>query len=334
MRSNLLGSLWPTPGEAQSLRFLLPMPGLAARYLAAGAAFAIGLTVFCLAPPLAGLGLGIALLGHLPLWVRRQTTAPGGATPVHEEIWAPTEDDWTRRIAELERQGKDWDASPWDLTCWRGLLTLLAVAALVAAALAAAGAWLGFDAAARLAAAAAVLLLPLWLNGIRTTWNPSELRLKGEALEVARDEIASEIAGELDVVPLLALREGRRGRYPVDARLMLRPATEDGSGFLGVQMQVALNNVQGTDYPYLYCVVLGEEGFRLPKARRRHRLPGGSVELVTERGDGDDVSYLVIRQHADKAGGWHTEPFQIREIVRVAVDEARAARRDNPGEPA
>ncbi len=326
---SVLSSFWPTPAEAGSLRFVFEMPSLRARYLAAGAAFAAGILIFCLAPPIAGIGLGVMLLGHLPLWVRRQTTAPGGATPVHEEIWAPTEDDWTQRIAELERQGDAWDASPWDVTCWRGALSLLLIAGVVAGAILLLGAVLGFDAMVRLAGAAVVLLLPLWVNGIRTTWNPSELRLKGEALDRARRAVAGEIAGELDVVPLLALREGRRGKYPVDARMMLRPAEDDGSGFLGVQVQVALNNVQGTDYPYLYCVVLGKEGFRLPRARRRHQRPDGVVELVTERGDGDGVSYLVIRQHADKAGGWHTEHHHITEIVQAAVEEARSARRHN-----
>ena len=324
---SVLSSFWPTPAEAESLRFVLDLPDLRARYLAAAVLFALGLLIFCLIPPISGVGLGIALVGHLPLWVRRQTTAPGGATPDHEEVWAPTEDDWTSRIAELERRGKAWDASPWDITNWRGLFTLLAIALLLGGAILFAGAALGFDALVRLVAAAAVLILPLWINGIRTTWNPSELRLKGEALDQARLAVTGEIEGELDVVPMLALREGQHGKYPVDARMMLRPSEDDGSGFLGVQVQVAINNVQGTDYPYLYCVVLGKEGFRLPAARHRHTRDG--VELVTERGDGDDVSYLVIRQHADKAGGWHTEPEQISSLARIAIEDARAARELN-----
>ncbi len=330
---NILSELYPTPAEAESLRFSLKMPSLGARYLAAGALFAIGLAIFILATELAPFGLGVALLGHLPLWVRRQTTAPGGATPVHEEIWAPTEENWTRRLADLERQGEAWDASPWDVTSWRGLLTLLGGGAALAVAILLLGARLGEDAALRLAFAAGVLLLPVWVNGIRTTWNPSELRLKGEALDQACLAVAGDVEGEFDVVPFLALREGKRGKYPVDAKMMLRPAEDDGSGFLGVQVQVAMNNVQGTDYPYLYCVVLGKVGFELPRARRRHRRPGGGVELVTERGHGDDVNYLVIRQHADEAGGWHTEPVHIREIVQVAVAEARKARRNNLGAP-
>ncbi len=214
-----VSTFWPTPAEAESLKFLLPLPSLRARYVAAGVAFAAGLGLFCLAPsPIAPFGLGIALLGHLPLWVRRQTNAPGGATPDHEEVWAPTEADWTNRIAELERQAEDWDASPWDLTCWRGFGTLFAVAVTLAVATLMVGAVFDFDAAVRFAAAAAVLLLPLWLNGIRTTWNPSELRLKGEALDAAAMAVAGKVEGEFDLVPFLALREGKRGKYPVDAR--------------------------------------------------------------------------------------------------------------------
>ncbi|MCP3956310.1 MAG: hypothetical protein GY719_00505 [bacterium] len=324
-----MSALWPTAAEAGSLRFLLPMGSLRGRYLAAGVLFFAGLTFWTLKPSWGLLALALVLLGHLPLWVRSQTTSPGGATPVHEEVWAPTEDGWMARVAELEKKGKAWDASPWDITSWRGFGLLVAIFAILGPMALVVGALLGLEDGMRFGIITAVLLIPVWFNGIRTTWNPSELRLKGEALDAARHSVESEIEGELDVVPLLALREGRRGKYPVDARVMLRPAEDDASGFLGVQVQVAINNVRGTDYPYLYCVVLGKEGFVLPESRGRHRRRGGSVEQVYERDRGEGVDFLVIRQHADNAGGWHTENADIREIVRTAVDEARLARRRN-----
>jgi hypothetical protein len=194
------------------------------------------------------------------------------------------------------------------------------------------GALLGADAFVRLAAAAPLLIVPLWLNGMRTTWNPSELRKKGEALAVARAEADRRGAGDFDPVPMLALREGRRGKYPVDARLMLRPAREDDSGFLGVQVQVAMNNVKGTDYPYLYAVVLGKGDFRMPAVSRRQRR--GGVDLVFERDESEGVRFLVVRQHADTKGGWHTEPEHILAIVATALEKARAVWRDNGGEVA
>jgi hypothetical protein len=108
---------------------------------------------------------------------------------------------------------------------------------------------------------------------------------------------------------------------------MARPAREDASGFLGVQVQVAMNNVKGTDYPYLYAVVLGKGDFRFPKARGRES--GLGVSLVSEAGESEGVRYEVVRQHADESGGWHTEPAHIRLIVSAALQRAREVWRAN-----
>ncbi len=328
-----MNPLWPSPAEATTLRFLLPISSLRLRAFAAGAYFVLGLALVCLLPLwMTPLGVGLVLCGHILLWVRTQTTAPGGATPVHEEVWAPVEDDWLARVEDLEKRGARWDTTPWDISNGIGCLALLALLGALAAAAYLAEPWLGTDGAWRLAAASLLLFLPLWLNGMRTTWNASELRKKGEALAFAREYAERLSKGDFDLVPTLALREGRRGKYPVDARLMLRPAHEDATGFLGVQIQVALNNVQGTDYPYLYAVVLGKDGFRLPQVEPRLEVQG--TKLVCEPGASEGVRYLVVRQHADKKGGWHTQPNQIHTIVAVALERARAAWRENGGKTA
>jgi hypothetical protein len=264
------------------------------------------------------------------LWVRTQTTAPGGATPAHEQVWAPVEDDWFQRVEAHEKRGARWDVTPWDVSNATGCLMLLVMLLALATAGSFALPWLGPESALRLAATGALLILPLWLNGMRSTWNPSELRKKGQALAQAREAAERLGAGHFDAVPTLALREGRRGKYPVDARLMLRPKQEDATGFLGVQIQVALNNVRGTDYPYLYAVILGKPPFEPPPARAREQAEG--VDLVLERGQGEGVRYLVVRQHADKHGGWHTEPRHIIGIVAVALERARAAWRASGGQ--
>ncbi len=320
--------LLPTPSEAAFLRFLLPLGDVRNRFLIAGSLFGLGLLAWCLVPgPLSLVGLPLILAGHLPLWARTQTTAPGGATPAHEDVWAPVEDDWLDRVSALEERGARWDVTPWDLSNRVGCLALLAVLLAVGTLAFVLGVLVSPDALLRTAVAAPLLLVPLWINGVRTTWNPSELRKKGEALAAARAAVAGAGGADFELVPLLALREGRRGKYPVDARLMARPATEDGSGFLGVQVQVAMNNVRGTDYPYLYAVVLGKEGFRLPQRPGRQRVNG--VDLVTERGKSEGVVYLVLRQHADRSGGWHTDAGVVDAIVRHAIETGREAWRAN-----
>lgn len=327
-----MSNFFPTAAEATSLRFLVPFRGLAPRFVAAGASFAAGFSLACLADQtwLQNLGLAIILAGHLPLWVRTQTNAPGGATPAHEEVWVPVEDAWLARVLAHERRGERWDTTPWDFSNRRGktifivLMVALAGVPFVAGTLL----WSGF--LLRFSHAVPFLLGPLWFNGIRTVWNPSELRKKGEALAVARAAAAEPPQGSFDFIPMLALREGLRGRYPVDARLMLRPSRDDSSGFLGIQIQVSINNVQGKDYPYLYAVVLGKGTFSLPGVAGRRRV--GGVDLVSEFGEKEGVRFNVIRQHADKSGGWSTEPAQIAVIVNEALRAGREAWQANGGE--
>jgi len=302
--------------------------GAFVRLAAASVLFLVGLLLVVAAPGLVAPALGclVLLFAHLVLWVRSQTTAPGGATPVHEDVWAPVEDDWLARVEELENRGARWDVTPWDISNKIGCLTLVALLGAIVTGLFVATASLGPGTAIRLTFASFLLFVPLWFNGMRTTWNPSELRKKGLALAAAREAAAKVVGGDFDFVPMLALREGRRGKYPVDARLMLRPTSEDATGFLGVQVQVSLNNVRGTDYPYLYCVVLGKDPFQLPSTEKRQVKNG--VDMVFERGAGKGAKYLVVRQHADRSGGWHTEDVHIKGIVTAAIELGRSAWRE------
>lgn len=327
---NGLARIGPTPAEEAFLRFSFGSGDWPRRLLQASALFAVGVALWVLLPAvLAPLGLVLVVAGHVPLWIRTQTTAPGGATPQHEEVWAPVEEDWLERLREHEARGRRWDASPFDLTSGRGFLNLVLVLAATGAVSLAALLWLGFDPGFRLAVGATVLLVPLWLNGMRTTWNPSELRKKGEALATALAAARGAGMDDFDAVPMLALREGRRGKYPVDAKVMLRPDRDDAEGFLGVQLQVAMNNVQGTDYPYLYAVVLGKEGTDLPPLSELRARPRKGRRIVFEEGRGEDVRYLVVRQHADRKGGWHTDDEDVARITGAALEIGREVRLTN-----
>jgi hypothetical protein len=327
-----LSRLFPSAAETSALSFRFPVGGIARRFLAAGALFAAGLWLACFTESvwLQRLGFAVLLAGHVPLWVRTQSNAPGGATPAHEEVWVPVEDAWLDRVLAHERRGERWDTTPWDVSNRQGKFVLILLLAALAGVPFVVGTLVWSPFLLRVAGAVPFIVVPLWFNGMRTTWNPSELRKKGEALAAARAATEAPAKGLFDFVPMLALREGRRGRYPVDARLMLRPSREDTSGFLGVQVQVSINSVQGVDYPYLYAVVLGKGGFTLPGKAGRRRV--GGVDLVSEFGEKEGVHFNVIRQHADKGGGWHTEKAQIDVIVAEALRAGREAWRANGGD--
>lgn len=310
---------------AEPVAFLLPMPGRAPRYLLAALVFALGLEVWLSGSPL---GLAVVLLGHVPLWVRRQTGSPGGATPAHEEMWAPVEDGWLERVVLLERRSLLRDLGPWDATRWLGVLTLLLTASAVLVLVA----WLsreaGPDAAHRVAIAAAALLAPIWLSGAGSSWQPSELLVKGAALDRARRTAARLAPGEYEAVPQLAHRRARRRLYPVDARLLLRPAGGDPGGFLGISVQVALHSIDGRDLPYLFCVLLGEEGFAWPGADLQFG-PGEGRPTVFELGNDAGVDFLVVRQHVDGQGGWTTETRDVERLVAAALEVSAQAREAN-----
>jgi hypothetical protein len=313
----------PSATERAGVRFAVGSGGFILRYALALGLFAIGWAVCCFAPFEVALIVGglVILLGHLPLWVRGQSLAPGGATPDHEEVWVPADPDWYDRFEEMEKRARRWDLSPWDITSAPGVVVLGLITLGMVVSVAMVAEVIGEKAAHRAALAGGALWLPLWLNGMRSHWNPPELGLKGAVLRVAARVVRGPRTTErYEAVPLLALVEHRRGKVPVDARLMLRPVQDDGSGLIGIQVQVCLNNVRGKDYPYAYCVVLAKPGFVFPQLQ---------TKLTCERGKGEDVVYMVVRQHADRHSGWHTDQHAVQGIVQTALRIADRGRLDN-----
>ena len=61
------------------------------------------------------------------------------------------------------------------------------------------------------------------------------------------------------------------------------------------------------------------------------RGSANGMDLVYEKGEDEGVRFLVVRQHADKQGGWHTNSAHIGTIVTLALDFARHARRETLG---
>ena len=258
-------------------------------------------------------GVPLILTGHLPLWARVQTTAPAPAAA--PPIWAPTDEPTLRRLAAHERLSGAWDVTPWEITNFIGLVTF---GLIVLGGALLADRYLPRGSAHLLLA----LLGPLWFSGIRAAWTNSRLCVRARAIEDAIRAVRDHDPQRYEIIPFLSLVDGRRGKYPVDVRAMLRPRDDADPDLLGVQIQVTLNEVRGALYPYVYCVILVKES-GAPPSPHPYPAPG----LVYQRGRGEGVTYLVIRQHADDHGGWHTGPAAIDRIVREALAVARLPRR-------
>jgi hypothetical protein len=177
---------------------------------------------------------------------------------------------------------------------------------------------------------AAALLLPHWITGTRRGWRPVALRQTINALETAMAEIDQFETPPCQIQPLFEMAGKGERRVPADARVFVR--FPDGpSGLLGLQLQVTTNNVQGTNYPYLYAVLVAEKDFGLLdtflddiKRQIRTNLPAASKKerLTIESSREADVEVIVIRQHTTKTSGYHTKPAAIRRIAVAAWQSA------------
>ena len=109
---------------------------------------------------------------------------------------------------------------------------------------------------------------------------------------------------------------GQVGQVPVDVKAAIR--FPDGPpGFLGLQMQIAINSVQGSDYPYFYGVLVAQPTFG---DLRVAPPPRG---MVVEPSRDADVNVAVVRQATTKKSGYHTDHGAARRILAFALEQAR-----------
>jgi hypothetical protein len=297
--------------------YLVPRLGYRTRLALAGGligvGFAIQLLVATQTPgPLIAITAPLLFVGNLFLLVRGYNLKPSQS--LYGGDWEKTTRDRFQEIRKLENQVKRWDQTFADLTCVPGVLCLIGVAGAVAAI------WYFLQAADGtrfwgpvFLADAMVLLLPHWVTGTRRGWRPTELVQQVESLETAVGVLDGFDDPPCQIQPMLQLAGCEANRTPMAARVFVR--FPDGpEELLGLQFQVALNDVQGTKYPYLYAVVIAKKSFGLLRehlAAIRKLAPGLTVEPSKEQ----DVEVVVIRRPTTKTSGYHTEARMIRRIA-------------------
>ncbi|MGD8240097.1 MAG: hypothetical protein PVH68_16195, partial [Armatimonadota bacterium] len=141
---------------------------------------------------------------------------------------------------------------------------------------------------------ALTLVIPMWLCGLTVPWQPQELLLKVKALLNIHHHVNMVPDPRITVSPMLEVQQAAGGKMPTDARMLVR-WKDPPEGFIGVQVQVSINKVQGSRYPYLYCVLLARGGFPLHERVKpmlappeqlsglKRFLGGGSAQEKKER---------------------------------------------------
>ena len=232
------------------------------------------------------------------------------------------------RILELNKKAKSWDQTFLDITCVRGFLALLVIAGIAFYVYRLLGNAGLFSLADMWAVDAAVLVVPHWVVGVRSILTNAPLVIKIQNLLSVADTFATICQEGEEMQYMLELGETKGGKTPVDAKMVLA-FHEKSPDFLGLQLQLAINNVQGTDYPYFYCVLVARPAFGLLEKSRSSQMPNLRIaqlpEVTVETKRENDVDIAVLRQTTTRTSGYHTKPPAVRAIFLYALAEARAA---------
>ncbi|MHC4598845.1 MAG: hypothetical protein ACYS47_07565 [Planctomycetota bacterium] len=316
-------------GTPEGLRFLIgPRWPLGIRLLSGGILLGLGTLLPFLFLPWV-LGGVMILVGGALLAPRGLSNAPSEMRGEGE--WKEVTPEEIQRVVEISRRSKAWGKSYLDGNTVPGILSFLVVAsaalvfAIVAGGIQRVGglSFLFAPVKGQLLLVflldVGLLCLPLWFFGLKRRYVPAELLLKIEALENIRHRLAVYPLPDWRLKILLEFTPAGKGKMPTDARLTLQPL--DGpDDFIGLQVQVSVNHVQGTGYPYLYAVVLARESFGLFDAE----FPAAPKEVL-ERETSEDVDVVVVRQRTTKNSGYHTKRKDQVRVFEVAVALAESA---------
>ena len=187
------------------------------------------------------------------------------------------------------------------------------------------------------------LLLPIWMFGRVRAWQPPNLKTRLDQILSIHRTISAD--PKLDFQPSLQVAKTKNGSVPMDVRLMVKIKDSDPK-FMGIQVQTSLNDVQGTKYPYTYCVLIAKPQFRLAaKAQQVVEMPprGGFAvgflgmfadkndrkeakfpkldDAVVEIKAEGDVEIAVVRQGTG-GRGYTTTASQAHDVFLAAYELA------------
>jgi hypothetical protein len=185
----------------------------------------------------------------------------------------------------------------------------------------------------------ALMLLLLFGSGGRKAWEPSGLKLKLEPLLTVCEYLKRRTDWVIEITPMLELQGKSEKRVPRDCKMMLKPKGMP-DGFYGIQVQTSANSVQGTQYPYMYCVLLAQKGTGLVERVKPLLTPGTEEfgwfsnandkknpdrnklryrDAVAEAKVQKGVELVVVRQKTFGTG-YHTDTDGQIEVLKTALD--------------
>jgi len=260
------------------------------------------------------IGLAIISVGTILSLIKgfRETSEPSGP-----ESWGQVTPDEYQKVKDRQKQIKQWDLDCFDISNPLGFWTFIGFAIVSFVIWHAVPLNLGILIVCNIV----VILGPHWITGMRGYFLKDKLVIKIDFLRKIFEALAE--PSDIQVLPMLGVKERKETgeKAPFDARLMVRYINAPEC-FMGMQVQISLNDVQGKYHPYLYCVLIAKKGagFFDHSHDILAQLPGNMVHSFENN---DEVDVLVIRQRTTSTAGYHTNLKTAKVIVISTLEVLR-----------
>jgi hypothetical protein len=235
--------------------------------------------------------------------------------------WKTVSIEKIQEIEQLRKKNIKWDRDALDISSWVGVLSLILIGSVgIAGAFILGGLSKDFRVTAILAIDIAVLMIPLWFSGMRLIMKQPNLAIKVRMVLWLHKVFHDRKRKGEEFKPALKLSRGKDEKtIPEDARFSVA-FPDCPEGFYGLQAQINLNVVQGTSYPYFYCVLAAKPGFGLSKFKKKIPL---AKRVICEYQEDKRAEVLVIRQYTTRKSGYHTKEKQCIGILTNALEGGR-----------
>lgn len=262
-------------------------------------------------------GIVLVLTGNLLLVVKGYDSRIKLNSYKHDAEWVPTGEKQLFEILSQFKKIKKWDVSALDITSGLGFLFFL-ISLVVLVVFFAINPFSLSGGALIVVLNVAVLLYPHWFTGTKRISSNPQLENKIKLLLSLMANYKETLKD--DTIKYLMMIQGNKEKIPLDVKMQIK-FKDQPADFMGLYAQIALNNVQGTYYPYFYVVLVAKEGSNLLSPYfNKLTLPTGVIKEMKKE---NDVEIIVIRQATTKNSGYHTSPNAIKMIIDTGILAAR-----------
>ncbi len=238
-----------------------------------------------------------------------------------DSSWTPVDIGKLAEVESFNSKLSEWDKDALDISNAAGFCVfLLALLGLGAISAILPGVSAGSSVRGIFALDAIILVLPVWFNGLRKIQKQDILCMKSGLIRMLEEFFRTiRQDGENFVSAFMLVRDRNGKTIPTDCRFTV---TYDNmpKGFYGIQAQININSVEGSNYPYFYCVIAAERGFGLGGFVNAVPVP---KNIVINYEEDSNAEVIVIRQHTTKTSGYHTKPNSCKSILERTLQLAR-----------